>query len=143
MALWMRNGTDPYDAIPAVWEHVNHVYRELCTQGIDVNGMPLVGTWLRELGGFSEIEDTVTSIPVGDWEDDELQKEIGIMARDNIMHAFLSTHPLWYRAGKTQQEVEHFFAAARSELYDNGNDLFERLYYTFARKEELPFEDDF
>ena len=59
------------------------------------------------------------------------------------MHALLSTHPLWYRAGKSQQEVEYFFSAAQSELYDSGYNLFERLYYTFARKEELPFEDDF
>lgn len=100
----------------------------------------MVGTWLREMGGFSEVEDTVTCIPVGDWEEDELQKEIGIMDRDNIMLALISTHPLWFRAGKTQEEIDKFLTAARAELYESNAELFQRMFYTFARKDAAPYE---
>lgn len=86
MAIWNRDGSDPWSNAPTMCSYVDRVFKGLASQGIDLTGMPLTGTWLREMDGFAEVEDTVTSIPVGDWEADELQKEIGIMARDNIVY---------------------------------------------------------
>ncbi|KAL5487577.1 hypothetical protein ACEPAI_5685 [Sanghuangporus weigelae] len=140
MALWMRDGSDPRARIPSVWEYTTQMAQGLYSQGIDLRNMSMVGTWLREMGGFSEIEDTVTCIPIGEWEEDELQREIGIMARDNVMLALISTHPLWHRAGKTQEEIDRFMSAARTELYEPNAELFERMFYTFARKEEALYE---
>ncbi|EJD01670.1 uncharacterized protein FOMMEDRAFT_158822 [Fomitiporia mediterranea MF3/22] len=142
MAVWLRDGSDPYNVIPSIWEYTARMCEGLYAQGIDLRDMNMTGTWLREMGGFSQVEDTVTSCPVGDWEEDELQKEIGTMARENIMSALIATHPLWYRAGKTQEEIDQFITAARAELYESNAELFERLFYTFARKEEMPFEDE-
>ena len=86
MAIWNRDGSDPWQNIPTMCTYTDRMYKGLLAQGINLSEMPLVGGWLRELGGFSEVDDTVTSIPVGDWEADELQKEIGTMMRDNIAY---------------------------------------------------------
>lgn len=51
-----------------------------------------------------------------------------------------STHPLWRRAGKSPEEIEQLVEAARMELF-SGHQIFTRMFYTFARKEEA-FEDD-
>lgn len=141
MAIWNRDGSDPWANVPVMCSYVERVFKGLLSQGIDLTGMPLTGTWLREMGGFSEVDDTVTSIPVGDWESDELQKEIGIMARDNIVSVLFSTHPLWRRAGKTPEEIEQICEAARNELF-SGHKIFTRMFYTFARKEMETFDDD-
>ena len=135
MAVWMRDASDPWFRIPTMCQYTDCVHSSLLSQGIDLTHMPFVGTWLREIGGFSIVDDTVTAVPVGAWEPDELQKEIGAMARDNIMSALYSTHPLWSRLGKTPQEIEQLAASARHELYDFNHEMFERVFYVFARKE--------
>lgn len=143
MAVWMRDGSDPWRSVPTICSYTERVHNSLQEQGIELAYMPLIGTWLREMGGFSEVEDTVTSIPVGPWDDDEIQREIGTMARDNIMSALYSTHPLWLRAGKSLEEVEEIVAKARAELYNPNAELFERVFYVFARKEEVPYVEDY
>lgn len=141
MAIWNRDGSDPWLNLPTMCSYTERVFKGLLSQGIDLSGMPLTGTWLREMGGFSDVEDTVTSIPVGDWEQDELQKEIGIMMRDNILSVLFSTHPLWRRAGKSPEEIERLVESARQELL-GGYQIFTRLFYTFARKEMEAFDDE-
>ena len=142
MAAWSRNGTDPLEFCPSIWEYTELICAELLSQGVDIRKMHMVGEWLRELGGFSIVQETETSIPIGDWEEDELQKEIGRVARENIVRVLPSTHPLWIRAGKTQQEIETFMTKAHEELFNPNAQLFERLFYTFARKEEAEFDID-
>lgn len=143
MAVWVRDGSDPWQTIPMLTKYAERVIKSLHAQGIDTSSMPLVGSWLREMGGFAEVDDTVTCIPVGDWETDELQKEIGVMARDNVMAALFSTHPLWRRAGTTQEEMDRIATAAQAELYDLNAELFQRIFCVFARKEEQPFTGTF
>ncbi|KAI5117560.1 hypothetical protein M0805_004473 [Coniferiporia weirii] len=143
MALWNCDGSDPWRTVPTICRYAERMYKALFVQGIDLRNMSLVGTWLRELGGFSEVDDTVTGLPVGDWDSsDEVQREIGIMVRDNITSALISTHPLWRRAGISQEELDHIVVAAHAELLDPSHRLFQRLFYTFARKEELLFEGE-
>ena len=115
MAAWSRNGTDPLEFCPSIWEYTELICAELLSQGVDIRKMHMVGEWLRELGGFSIVQETETSIPIGDWEEDELQKEIGRVARENIVRVLPSTHPLWIRAGKTQQEIETFTTRAHED----------------------------
>lgn len=143
MAVWMRDGSDPWRSVPTLCSYTDRVHKELKSQGIDTENMPLVGTWLRELGGFSDIDDTVTCVPVGGWDtSDEFQRELGELARDNIVLALIATHPLLRRSGKTPEETEALAAKGREELH-SGVHMFERLFYCFARKEEVPFEGDF
>lgn len=138
MAVWMRDGSDPWMHIPTLCMYTDAVHQALLQQGINVANQPLVGSMLRDIGGFSEVEDTVTSVPVGTWDTDWLQQEIGIMARDNIMLALVACHPLWHRLGKSQEEIDKLAQAAHEELLNPNYELFERIFYVFARKEELP-----
>ena len=140
MAVWNRDGSDPWYTIPTMCQYTDTVHRALLQQGINTANMPLVGSWLREMGGFSEVDDTVTSVPVGTWDDDWLQQEIGAMARDNIVQVLYSTHPLWRRLGKSQEETDKLVEQARAELFDPNFQLFERVFFVFARKAE--FEGD-
>lgn len=135
MALWLRNGTNPWSTIPTICSYTDCVNRVLLGQGIDLSNMPMTGQWLREIGGFTDIDDTIISIPVGDWvQDDEYQREIGIMARDNVMNALIAVHPLWHRMGKSQEEIDKLASAARHELLEMNLELFERLFFVFARR---------
>jgi len=134
MAAWARDGVDPWLRIPTICKYTDCVHSQLLAQGIDLTFMPFLGTWLREIGGFDVVEDTVTSVPVGPWDTDELQREIGAMARDNIMSALYSCHPLMARLGKTQEEIDQLAAQARRELYEMNLELFERVFYVYARK---------
>lgn len=136
MALWMRDGTNPWDSIPTVCFFTDCVNRVLLGQGIDVSKMPLTGQWIREIGGFTDIDDLVISIPIGEWvRDDEYQRELGAMARDNIYSATFAIQPMLHRMGKTQEEIEQLSESSRLELY-SGMELFERLFYVFARRTE-------
>lgn len=134
MAAWMRDNSDPWLYIPTICQYTDCVHTQLLAQGIDLTFMPCVGGWLREIGGFDIVEDTVTSVPVGPWDADEAQQEIGAMARDNIMSALYSCHPLMTRLGKSQAEIDQLIAQARRELYEMNLELFERVFYVYARK---------
>ena len=134
MRAWMCDGTHPRYSCPALDGFSDCVEVGLQGQGIDLSKMPLRGTWLRELGGFVDIQDTVTSIPVGDWETRPDQKEIGTIARDNIMSVLYSVHPLYQRLGKTLMEVERLIQEARVELYEKNLQLFERMLYVVATR---------
>ncbi|TDL30019.1 hypothetical protein BD410DRAFT_811410 [Rickenella mellea] len=131
---WMADGSDRDQFIPALMEHINCVKVSVLSQGIDLDMLPLIGSWLRDLDGFDDVDDTVTSIPVGDWETEVLQKEIGTMARDNIMSVLYSVHPLHRRIGKSAEEIEQLMQSARFELYDKGLRLFERMFCVVARR---------
>lgn len=135
MAAWVRDGSDPWRHIPTICQYTDCVHTQLLAQGINLTYMPYVGLWLREMGGFDVVEDTVTSVPVGPWdEEDELQKEIGAMARDNIMSVLYSCTPLMTRLGKTPAEIDALVAEGRRELYEKDLQLFERVFHVFARK---------
>ena len=136
MALWLRDGTNPWDIIPTVSSYTDCVHRALLNQGIDLSKMSMVGEWLREMGGFTNVDDVVISIPVGEWLEDEYQRELGAMARDNVVSAFVAVHPLWHRLGKTQEEIDKMYSVARHEVIEKNLELFERLFYVFARRTE-------
>lgn len=138
MAVWMRDGSDPWYHIPTLCQYTDAVHHALLLQGINVANQPLVGSMLRDVGGFSEVEDTVTSVPVGTWDPDEIQLQIGTLCRDNIMSALYATHPLWHRLGKTQDEIAQLVQTARTELFNPDLQLFERIFFVFARKEGIP-----
>ena len=142
MAAWMADGSDPVLHIPTICKYTDCVDSQLRAQGIELISMPCVGGWLRELGGFDVVEDTVTSVPVGPWDTDELQQEIGAMARDNIMGALYSCHPLMARLGRSQAEIDELITEARRELYEKNLPLFERVFYVYARKSLLVDDEE-
>ncbi|KLO07900.1 hypothetical protein SCHPADRAFT_836007 [Schizopora paradoxa] len=142
MAAWMADGSDPVLHIPTICKYTDCVDSQLRAQGIDLVSMPCVGGWLRELGGFDVVEDTVTSVPVGPWDTDELQQEIGAMARDNIMGALYSCHPLMARLGRSQAEIDELITEARRELYEKNLQLFERVFYVYARKSFIVVDEE-
>lgn len=142
MSAWMRDGSDARLHAPALCSFTEGIVKCLAADGIPIAHLPLVGTYLREIGGFTDIDDLVMSVPMGTWDtESELQVELGEMVRDNAMGALYSTTPLMRRAGKTAEEVEQLLVQARYELYEKNLELFERVFYVFARKEEAIFED--
>ncbi|THH07181.1 hypothetical protein EW145_g3560 [Phellinidium pouzarii] len=140
MATWNCDGSDPWQSTPMVCQFVDRMHMSLLAQGIDNSCTELVGSWLHEIGGFSEIDNTVTSIPIGGWDTDELQQEIGNMARDNFVSALLTVSPHFRRAGTSQEQIDEMLVQARAELSDSDNIIFQRLFYTFARKEEAELD---
>ena len=143
MASWMRDGTDPWKSAPALCTFTQGIVKSLTADGIPIANLPLVGTYLRELGGFTDIDDLVMCVSIGNWDtESELQIELGQMVRDNCANALYATTPLLRRTGKTPEEVEKLLADARHELYEKNLEMFERIFYVFARKEEVPFEDE-
>jgi hypothetical protein len=136
MALWLRDGTNPWNSVPTVCQYTDCVHRALLAQGIDLSKMSMVGEWLREMGGFTDVDDVVISIPVGEWLEDEFQRELGAMSRDNVLNAFIAVHPLWHRLGKSQEEIDKMYSAACREVIEKNLELFERLFYVFARRTE-------
>ena len=143
MACWMRDGTDACKCAPALWEFTHGIVRSLNAEGIPIANLPLVGTYLRQLGGFTDVDDLVMSVPIGTWDTDSEERiNLGQMVRDNCASALYAAIPLLRRDGKTQEDVDSLLSDARYELYEKNLEMFERIFYVFARKEELCFEDD-
>lgn len=134
MALWLRDGSDMRDHCPCMSTFTNFLNEHLMSQGIPILQMPLIGSWLRELGGFGDIDDTVTCFPMGDWDPDWDIPGFGEMAITNIESAFYSIIPLYRRLGMSITETEQMIAGAIKELNNPAHQLFERAYQVIARK---------
>lgn len=135
MMVHMRDGSDPRVHMPVVLSYIDCMNASLHAQGIGIEHLPHVGTWLREMGGFEDIGATVTSLPLGDWDPDWLQQEIGTLLRDNMMATLYSVHPLFCREGKTAEEVDRLVQTARAELYSPSLQCFGRMFYVTARRQ--------